>query len=499
MTQVMVAGAGPTGLMLACELLRAGVSVQLVDRAARRGAASRAAGLHPRTMEVLDQRGMVEEFLAAGRPLARVPHFAGIGIDWSMLPTRYPYLFGLLQTDTENILERFAQRLGVDVQWSTEVVGFSQHSDGVSVTLRTPNGTAQERLDYLVGCDGARSAVRRCAGIAFDGSDGRTVTLLGDVELDDPQSSWRIYDRHAAGVLTVMPLGSLAGRTWCRVMATEYEPEKPHEPVSLPRLRECAIRIAGTDFGMHTPLLLSAFTDTRRQAIQYRSGRVLLAGDAAHIHPPMGAQGMNLGIQDAVNLGWKLASVVNGHASEALLDSYHAERHPQAARVLANTQAQSALLGPGDDVTAMRGQLASMLIADRTNEQLAASMSGLDVCYADAAPHPLIGRRVPDGEIITMAGCARIYSMLHTQRALFVDFEAQPERAGALPDTIDYVAAQKTVHRWRLPVLGWIEVPSALLIRPDGHVAWASSDSPLHGLLEALDALEGSSRGSRRR
>jgi FAD binding domain len=236
---------------------------------------------------------------------------------------------------------------------------------------------------------------------------------------------------------------------------------------------------------------LSSFTDAHRQARQYRRGRVLLAGDAAHIHPPMGAQGMNLGIQDAVNLGWKLASVVTGRASEALLDTYHEERHPVAARVLENTQAQSALIGPGDDVTAMRALLTSLTRMEQPNEQLAAAMSGLDICYAANAPHPLIGRRVPDAEIRTSQGGTRVFRLLHAQHATLLDFAGMSDRAAVVPATVDYVAAQKTVRRWRLPVVGWVEVPSALLIRPDGYVAWVSSDSSTDGLVEALDLLDG--------
>lgn len=490
MTHVMVVGAGPTGLILACELRRAGVSVELIDRADRRGMQSRAAALHPRTMEVLDQRGMVEEFLSAGRPIL-VSHFAGIPVDWSTLPTRYPYLFGIPQAVTEHILERFAEQLGVHVQWSTEAVGLDQDRDGVSITLRSPDGPTDKRVDYVVGCDGARSAVRRLAGISFDGTDGRLVTLLGDVEIEDAQAHWLMCERHAAGTVSVMPLGALSGQTWWRVMVTEYKGARStSEPMTLDRLRECAIRVAGTDLGMRTPHWLSSFTDAHRQASRYRSGRVLLVGDAAHIHPPMGAQGMNLGIQDAVNLGWKLASVAHGQASDLLLDSYHDERYAVAAGVLSNTQAQSALLEPGDNVTAMRAPLESLLRIEQANEKLAAAMSGLDVCYAADAPHLLTGRRVPDAEIITATGHRNVFSLLHSQRAVFLDFDMSPERAAVVPNTVDYVAARKTVRQWRLPAVGWVKVPAALLIRPDGYVAWVSSDSPAHGLSEALAQLD---------
>jgi 2-polyprenyl-6-methoxyphenol hydroxylase-like FAD-dependent oxidoreductase len=489
--QVMIVGAGPTGLMLACDLRRAGVSVQLVDRAHRRLVASRGAALHPRTMELFDQRDIVDEFLAAGRPIS-VAHFAGINVDWSTLPTRFPYLFGVLQSVTEDILERCAHRLDVGVQWSTEVTGLQPDSEGVTVAVRGPGGLVQERVEYVVGCDGARSAIRRLAGIAFDGADGRLVTVLGDVELENPPENWLMCDRRQTGTLSVMPLGGLSGQSWWRVMVTEYEPDLPSERITLNKLRESTIRVAGTDFGMHMPLWLSSFTDAHRHAGQYRSGRVLGAGDAAHIHPPMGAQGMNLGLADVVNLSWKLAAVVRGQSSDALLDTYHQERHPQAARVLANTRAQAALLGPGEDVTAMRGQLASLLEDHGSNEQLAAAMSGMDVCYAADGSHPLIGRRMPDGEVITSAGRVPLFGLLRAQRAMLLDFEGRSDRAEAPSATVDYVAAQTTVRQWRLPVVGWVDVPRALLVRPDGYVSWVSSTSSSPGLSDALDELDGS-------
>jgi hypothetical protein len=375
------------------------------------------------------------------------------------------------------------------VEWSTEAVGLDHTTDGVIVALRTPSGVTHERVDYLVGCDGSRSIVRRLAGIAFDGSDGRVVYLLGDVELDDQQSDWLICERKPTGTLSVMPLGALSGQPWWRVTVTEYQPERSYQPLTLETLRECTVRVGGTDFGMHTPRWVSSFTDHHRQASQYRSGRVFLAGDAAHIHPPLGGQGMNLGMQDAVNLGWKLASVINGHASQSLLDTYHQERHPQAERVLTNTQAQSALLEAGENVTAMRAQLRSLLQDERPNERLAAAMSGMDICYAAAGAHPLIGRRVPDAEIRSEAGWRHVFALLGSHRAVLLDFDGQRDRAAALPETVDYVVGQTTVRQWRLPVVGWVAVPSALLIRPDGYVAWATWDSCSHGLPEALERL----------
>jgi hypothetical protein len=272
-------------------------------------------------------------------------------------------------------------------------------------------------------------------------------------------------------------------------MVTEYESDLPCEPITLNKLRESTIRVAGTDFGMHMPVWLSSFTDAHRHAGQYRSGRVLLAGDAAHIHPPMGAQGMNLGLADVVNRSWKLAAVVRGQSSEALLDTYHQERHPLAARVLANTRTQAALLGPGEEVTAMRGQLASLLDEHGSNEQMAAAMSGNGCLLRPDGSHPLIGRRMPDGEVITSAGRVPLFGLLRAQRAVLLDFEGRSDRAAAPSATVDYVPAQTTVRQWRLPVVGWVDVPRALLVRPDGYVS-STSSSP--GLSAALDELDGS-------
>lgn len=487
---IIIAGAGPTGLMLACELRKAGVSVQLVDRADKRGRASRAAAIHPRTMELLDQRGVIDEFLAIGQPMLGA-HFAGIGLDLSTLPTRYPYMLGIMQTATEMILERFAERLGVRTQWSTELVGVHQDDDAVTITLRGPDGTIARRADYVIGCDGASSVVRRLAGIPFDGSNGELVTVLGDVELDEPPAGWLMCDRRPAGTLTILPFGGLTGRSWWRIMVTEYAAKPLREPVTFDRLRESTLRVADTDFGMRDPHWLSWFADAERQATRYRRGRVMLAGDAAHVHPPLGGQGMNLGIQDAVNLGWKLAAVLHGHASQRLLDTYHEERHPVAARVLENTRAQTALVGAGENVTAMRAQLRSLLDGEQANEQLAAAMTGMDICYPSTATHPLAGRRLPNAEIRTTAGIRHLFPLLGSMRPVLLDFDARTQRSTAVPETVEYISARSAVRQWRLPALGWIPVPSALLIRPDGYVAWASTDESDSGLSQAVLQLFG--------
>jgi 2-polyprenyl-6-methoxyphenol hydroxylase-like FAD-dependent oxidoreductase len=498
MGHVVIAGAGPTGLMLACELRRAGVSVEVLDQLDKRSDASRAAGMHVRTMEVLDQRGMLDTFLAEGRPAA-AGHFAGIPLDMSTLPTRYPYSLVLMQAVTERLLERFAAELGATVSWSTSVVGVDQDADGVTVTTGGPNGVVQRHADYLVGCDGGRSAVRRLAGISFQGYDASFITLLGDVELDDAPVGRVFLERRPAGMITVLPFGALTGESWQRVMVTEYQPVETAPPATLDGLRASLIRVAGTDFGIHSPRWVSRFADAARQAGRYRNGRIFLAGDAAHIHSPLGGQGMNLGIHDATNLGWKLGAVLNGHASDRLLDTYHDERHPVAARVLENTRSQTSLLEPGDNAAAMRSLMQRLLRLPAPNELLAAEISGLDVCYGHG--DGLAGLRVPDVELVTAAGRRRVYELLRSARPVLLDLNPTPERSVTATDFVDYVAAHCPVRQWRLPVLGWSAIPSALLIRPDGYIAWASSDGSDEGLREAAEyigmgAVGGPSSGS---
>lgn len=490
MSDVIVVGAGPTGLMLGCELALAGVTVDVIDRAPERSDASRAAGMNARTMEILDQRGMLEAFAAAGRPMA-AGHFSGIALDTALLPTRRPYTLAIMQADTERVLEDFATRLGVGVQWSTELTGIEQDDTGVTVTTDGVAGSAMRRAQYVVGCDGGRSAVRRLIGIEFDGADAQFVTLLGDVEMEHPPAERTFLQRRDAGTVTVLPFGALSGDTWARVMVTEYRsPVADSGEVTLDGLRGVLQSVAGTDYGIHTPRWLSRFADASRQATRYRDGRVLLAGDAAHIHPPLGGQGMNIGMQDAVNLGWKLAAVLRGLADEALLDSYHAERHPVAARVLTNTRAQTALLDEGENVTAMRQTFERLLSVDAANEQVGAEISGLDVCYQEG-DHPLVGRRVPDGDILVGTRPRRVYELLHPARPVLLTFGMQMdgEAEANLSDHVVRVAADSAVRRWRLPVIGWVALPAALLIRPDGHVAWVSQDGSTAGLRRAAERI----------
>ncbi|MCP2164384.1 FAD-dependent monooxygenase [Goodfellowiella coeruleoviolacea] len=481
-TAVVIAGAGPTGLMLASELRLAGVDVVLLDRLAQRQTVeSRAGGLHPRSLEVLDQRGVLQPFLAAGRPLGR-GHFSALPLDFSGFATRHPYTLVLLQTKIERLLERRAAELGAHVRWSSEVVGVDQDESGVTVTVSGPHGVERVRARYLVGCDGGRSAVRTLAGIDFPGTPATMTALLGDVELADPPAEPMIMQRRGAhGDHTVLSLE--AG--WHRVIVNQYDqvPDRA-APVTLEQLRAALVATAGTDFGMHSPRWLSRFNDAARQATRYRQGRVLLAGDAAHIHLPAGGQGLNTGLQDAANLGWKLAAVLHGHAPEHLLDSYHAERHPVAARVLNNTRAQSLLSRPGPHTDALRAVMAELIGFDQVNEYLGSMLTGLDIRYPLAEdhpdPHPLLGRRVPDVDLSTPTGDRRLVSLLSAGRPVLLDLTAGPaqpdlaEAASAWADRVDLVRAHCRADHWVVPCVGAVPAPAALLIRPDGYLAWVA-------------------------
>ncbi|WP_214413936.1 FAD-dependent oxidoreductase [Sphaerisporangium fuscum] len=481
--EVIVAGAGPTGLMLAYELRLAGVDVLLLERAPERGTVeSRAGGLHARTMEVLDQRGILGPFLEAGRPI-QAGHFSGLWLDFTGFPSRYPYLLGILQTKVERLLEERVLPAGARLRRSAEVVGLRQDEAGVEVEVAGPDGTERLSAAYLVGCDGGRSTVRRLAGIGFPGTPATLTALLGDVELADPPEDLIFQERREGGAISVLQLEP----GWYRVMTQQYDRVAGRdEPVTLDTLRQACLSIAGTDYGMHTPRWLSRFGDAARQASAYRSGRVLLAGDAAHVHFPAGGQGLNLGVQDAVNLGWKLASVVAGHTPESLLDTYHSERHPVAERVLQNTRAQTALSRVDSHTTALREVLGKLIEFDDVNRYLGEMVSALDVRYPMGAGHPLAGHRVPDADIETSSGDTRVFRLLHAGRGVLLDLTAGAEYgAAAAPwaDRVDVVRATSAADRWVMPSLGAVPVPAAVLLRPDGHIAWAADAGSLPGAL----------------
>ncbi|MEV5183612.1 FAD-dependent monooxygenase [Streptomyces werraensis] len=471
---VVVAGAGPTGLMLACELRLAGADVVVVERLAGRTGESRAGGIHSRTLEVLDQRGVLDRFLAEGQ-LQPVGHFSGLYVDFDESESRHPYPLMILQSAVERLLEEWAVELGVRIRWSAPVNDVRQDADGVTVGLDTQGAaSATLRARYLVGCDGGRSTVRKLAGIGFPGTEPTMTALVGDVELPDLPEEYVWVRRRPAGDYSAIAFEP----GWYRVITSEYDrvPGRD-EPVTFEQLRESLIRVAGTDFGMREPRWISRFTDAARQADRYRAGRVLLAGDAAHVHFPAGGQGLNTGVQDAVNLGWKLAAVVRGQAPESLLDSYHAERHPVGERVLHNTRAQSALVRPGAQTDALREVFGSLMVIDDVNRQLRHMLNALDIRYPADGDHPLEGRRVPDADLDTADGPASVHELLHAARPVLLELGGSAEVAAAVKgwaDRVDLVEARSADDLWTIPAIGDIPAPAALLIRPDGHVAWAA-------------------------
>jgi 3-(3-hydroxy-phenyl)propionate hydroxylase len=483
---VVIAGGGPTGLMLAGELALAGVDVAIVERRPDQDLpGSRAGGLQSRTIEVLDQRGIADRFLAEGQ-IAQVAGFAMIRLDISDFPTRHPYGLGLWQKHIERILAGWVAEFKVTVQYGTEVTGFAQDDAGVDVAL---SDGQRVRAQYLVGCDGGRSLVRKGAGIEFPGWDATTSALLAEVEMtEEPELGVRRTPSgtHALGKVeyevqdgkVVYKPGGTVG-----VMLTES-----HVGTGEPTLRDLSeglIAVYGTDYGIHSLTWITRFTDTTRQAAEYRKGRVLLAGDAAHVHSPIGGQGLNTGVQDAVNLGWKLAQVVNGISPDTLLDTYHAERHPVAARVLRNTMAQVALLRVDDRTEALRDSVSELLRMDEPRRRFGAMMSGLDIHYDLGEGHPLLGRRMPDLDLVTANGPLRVVTLLHDARPVLLDLGG-PGGFDITPwaDRIQLVEGSYD-GTWELPALGAVAAPSAVVIRPDGYVAWVGEGTQL-GLADAL-------------
>ncbi len=473
---VVIAGGGPTGMMLAGELALAGVDVVIVEpRPDQNVVGSRAGGLHARTIEVLDQRGIAKRFLAEGT-VAQVAGFAWIRLDISDFPTRHNYGLALWQTHIERILAAWVAELAVPIHRERGVTGFAQDDTGVDVELS--DGTSL-RAQYLVGCDGGHSLIRKAAGIEFPGWEPTISNLIAEVELA-AEPEWGLR-RHALGLFS---LSRLEDGGQVRVLVTEPRPGRTDAP-TLQDLSEALIPVYGTDFGIHSPRWISRFTDMARQAASYRKGRVLLAGDAAHVHYPVGGQGLNLGVQDAVNLGWKLAQVVRGTSSESLLDTYHAERHPVAATVLRNTMAQVALLRTDDRTNALREIASELLAMDEPRKRIAAMMSGLDIHYDLGEGHPLLGRRMPDLELVIVDGRRRVFTLLHGARPVLLNFGG-PGSIDITPwaDRVSLIDAGYD-GAWELPVLGPVAAPAAVLIRPDGYVAWVG-DSTGAGLAEAL-------------
>ena len=485
---IVIAGAGPTGLTLAAELALAGVEALVVERRPDQHlAGSRAGGLHARTLELLDQRGIAERFVKEGQ-IAQATGFAATHLDISDIPTRHPYTLGLWQNHIERLLAEWARESGVVVRYGCEVAGFEQDDEGVHVLL-SDGRTVRTR--YLVGCDGGRSLVRKAAGIAFPGWDATTSALIAEVEMADTPPLGVRHDAsgmHGIGRVDYEVRDGevvFASSGTLRVMLQEAQPGAKGEP-TLDDLRSRLREIYGTDFGVHSPTSISRFTDASRQAAAYRAGRVLLAGDAAHIHAPDGGQGLNIGMHDAMNLGWKLARVVQGIAPEALLDTYHAERHPVAARVLQLTMASVALRRLDERSKAARDIFGELLGTDETRKRMAGELSGLALRYDFGDGHPLLGRRMPDLDLATGDGPVSTYALLRAGQPLLLDFsEGEPIDLLGWSDRVVVVKA-RAADAWELPVLGRVPAPPAVLVRPDGYVAWVGEAGDRR-LAEALE------------
>ncbi len=478
---VVIAGGGPTGLMLAGELALAGIDVVIVERrAGQELESSRSGGLHARTIEVLDQRGIAERFLSAGE-VAQVVRFADVTLDLSDFPTRHNYGLALWQERFEPILAGWVEELGVPILRGRAVTGFAQDDSGVDVALANDETL---RAQYLVGCDGGRSIVRKRAGIEFAGWDATSSSLIAEVEMrEEPQLGIRRDDKG------VFALGRLDDGRF-RVVVRERRAADDGEP-TLDDLRREIVAAWGTDFGLETASWVSRFNDAARQAASYREQRVLLAGDAAHVHSPVGGQGLNIGVQDAVNLGWKLAQAVSGTSADTLLDTYHAERHPVAARALRMNLALTALMTSNDRVDALREIIGELMSMDAPRKKLAGELSGLAVHYDLGDGHPLLGRRMPDLDVQTVYGPTRVFTLLHEARPVLLNLGVTGSfDLGRWADRVRSIEAGYD-GPWELPVLGEIAAPTAVLIRPDGHVAWVGEGTHT-GLRDALATWCGS-------
>lgn len=458
MTDVIIAGGGPTGMMLAGELRLHEVDVLVLEKEAEPTEQVRSLGLHVRSIEILDQRGLLDRFLAHGRQYPGGGHFAGIDKPWpEHLDTAHAYILGIPQPVTDRLLAEHAAELGADIRRGGELVGLSQDDDGVTVELA--DGT-RLRSRYLVGCDGGRSTVRKLLGVGFPGEPAKVEWLRGEMEVTTPPEELDAVVNEVRRTHKGFGVGPAGNGLYGVVVPAERVTEDRTIPPTLEEFKRQLRAFAGTDFGVHSPRWLSRFNDATRQAERYRVGRAFLAGDAAHVHPPLGGQGLNLGIQDSFNLGWKLAAEVNGWAAVGLLDSYHTERHPVAVDVLDNTRAQSELMSTESGAQAVRRLVTHLMDFEDVSRYLFEKITAIGVRYDFGAGHELLGRRLRDINLTR----GRLYESMHRGRGMLLDQTGMLSIDG-WADRVDAVVDRSTE----------LDVP-AVLLRPDGHVAWAGDD-----------------------